>query len=480
VHHRLEHRPAIYALVAAFLAVALAFVFSTVGVYLASREIDVAAQSLLTNSLPSVMALLRARSAERRFDIDVDVLARMRPITPELLTDLEDAHAELKETLASAMITPNYPGERELYEHDVRPRIEQLDRAFRDVQVTATDPAHRRREAEALAVLDSSARELDAALQALANLNLTGGFQATSRILSAHAESIRRAQYLDIVSCILAIIAAALVVRMEIRFAREARRRLELERDRARELDVLAQRVAHDLMSPLGAVSLSLASVERTNQDPDAARALERANRALQRSRQMVDGIYAFSRAGAHPVPGAAGPLRSTIVEAVRDVLEMEAQSPPTIEVQPFEDAEVAMDPAVLNVIISNLLSNAAKFCRGSPLRNVTVRARADDERVHVEVEDTGPGVPPGLEEAIFEPYVRAPEVSQPGLGLGLATVRRLVVSHGGKVGVRRARSGGAIFWFELPRAAPHRRQRGSEEAEQPLPAGPAKPHPAH
>jgi signal transduction histidine kinase len=72
---------------------------------------------------------------------------------------------------------------------------------------------------------------------------------------------------------------------------------------------------------------------------------------------------------------------------------------------------------------------------------------------VRVEFEDTGPGVPPGFEKTIFEPYRRAPGVTQPGLGLGLATVQRLILAHGGTIGVSKARGGGAIFWFELPRA---------------------------
>jgi signal transduction histidine kinase len=477
VRRILEHKPAIYALVAAFVVVALAFVLSSVGVYLASRDIEAAAQSLMTNSLPSVTELLRARSAERRFDVDVDVLARMRPAPPELLADLEDAHAQLESNVHAAMRTPNYAGEREIYENEVKPNIERLNEALQDVELAAEDPIHRRRTATALAVLDSAAKKLDAALQELAEANIAGSFHATAQIVSAHARSIRLALYLDLLSCILAVAAAALAVRLESRFAHEARRKLETERDRAGELDVLAQRVAHDLMSPLGAVALSLATVQRTNQDPEARRALERASRALQRSRDMVDGIYAFSSAGAQPVPGAAGPLRATIVAAARDLLETETQLPPTIDVQPFPEVLVAMDPAILGVVVSNLLSNAAKFCRDSAVRRITVRASADDERMHVEVEDTGPGIPPGMEQAIFEPYVRAPKVSQPGLGLGLATVRRMVVAHGGAVGVRNARSGGAIFWFGLPRAAPHRTE---ETSEHPLPADAAEAHPGH
>ena len=69
------------------------------------------------------------------------------------------------------------------------------------------------------------------------------------------------------------------------------------------------------------------------------------------------------------------------------------------------------------------------------------------------EVEDSGPGIPPDLGSRIFEPYVRDRRTAtKPGIGLGLATVKRLVVAHGGTLGARRGTLGGALFWFELPR----------------------------
>ncbi len=94
-----------------------------------------------------------------------------------------------------------------------------------------------------------------------------------------------------------------------------------------------------------------------------------------------------------------------------------------------------------------------AKFMRDSPQRCISVRAIPGDRRVRVEVEDSGPGIPPGSEQSIFEPYARAPGITQPGLGLGLATVKRIICAYGGTVGVRRAKAGGAIFWFDLPHA---------------------------
>jgi signal transduction histidine kinase len=69
-------------------------------------------------------------------------------------------------------------------------------------------------------------------------------------------------------------------------------------------------------------------------------------------------------------------------------------------------------------------------------------------------VEDTGPGIPPEVVDEIFLPYVRGPNQGKGGLGLGLATVKRLCETRGGRVGVRSVLGRGSIFWIELPLAS--------------------------
>ena len=106
--------------------------------------------------------------------------------------------------------------------------------------------------------------------------------------------------------------------------------------------------------------------------------------------------------------------------------------------------------------VFGNVLGNAVKYIGAAPAgaRHVHVRVIEENGQVRVEVEDTGPGIAPDAQDAIFEPYVRGPNTTQPGLGLGLATVKRIVEAHGGAVGVRSIVGKGSCFWFELPRAA--------------------------
>jgi len=69
-------------------------------------------------------------------------------------------------------------------------------------------------------------------------------------------------------------------------------------------------------------------------------------------------------------------------------------------------------------------------------------------------VEDTGPGIPVGLQKVVFDPFVRGPQEVADGTGLGLATVKRLAEAHGGRVGLQSTVGVGSVFWVELPLAS--------------------------
>ena len=105
----------------------------------------------------------------------------------------------------------------------------------------------------------------------------------------------------------------------------------------------------------------------------------------------------------------------------------------------------------LLRRVVRNLLENAHRYGQGE----VNVVLRTDATHAILEVSDLGPGVPPELQERIFEPFYRLPGASERdgGVGLGLALVKSIVLRHGGHVRCSNRVGGGATFTVQLPLA---------------------------
>jgi signal transduction histidine kinase len=129
--------------------------------------------------------------------------------------------------------------------------------------------------------------------------------------------------------------------------------------------------------------------------------------------------------------------------------------------------AEAFADPDRLQLVFTNLISNALRY---SPAGSeIVVRALAEpgpadasegtatgDSHIRFEVHDQGPGIPVEHQEALFEKFFRVPGRQGGGAGLGLFIARGIVQAHGGRIGVSSEPGHGSIFWFTIP-AAPDR-----------------------
>jgi signal transduction histidine kinase/ligand-binding sensor domain-containing protein/DNA-binding response OmpR family regulator len=125
----------------------------------------------------------------------------------------------------------------------------------------------------------------------------------------------------------------------------------------------------------------------------------------------------------------------------------------------PDTAVEVFADPAHLDKVLANLLSNALKFTPGGGC--VTLELAADDTHVRLSVTDTGPGIPPDELPRVFDRFFRGERPSdaeQPGTGIGLALVRELVQLHGGSVDVESTPGAGSRFTVTLRRGKAHLR----------------------
>jgi two-component system sensor histidine kinase KdpD len=114
----------------------------------------------------------------------------------------------------------------------------------------------------------------------------------------------------------------------------------------------------------------------------------------------------------------------------------------------------VRYDAVLIERVLCNLLENAAKYTPANA--RIVISADMDNDELAVAVQDNGPGLPPGREEAIFEKFTRGERESPvPGVGLGLAICRAILHAHGGAITACAAPQGGAQFIFRLALGTP-------------------------
>lgn len=145
-------------------------------------------------------------------------------------------------------------------------------------------------------------------------------------------------------------------------------------------------------------------------------------------------------------------PLLAVIRQTLDAVEAYATQLGVHIELAEADDVMVAADSDRLQQVLTNLLSNAAKFSPRDAA--VTVRAQRHAGVVRVSVEDHGPGIPRAFHQRLFEKFAQADASDQRqkgGTGLGLSISKTIVEKHGGIIGYSPVAAGGSIFYFELP-----------------------------
>jgi signal transduction histidine kinase len=198
-------------------------------------------------------------------------------------------------------------------------------------------------------------------------------------------------------------------------------------------------------------LGVDLASRDAALAKPNTVAALDRASKTLDRVRRFVADLLEFARAGAAPVPGAQTEVGEIVREVAEEFAPMAREANAELDVVQASSKLVRCSPGVLTSVLSNLVQNAIKYLGDARVRRVVIRTCDLGGVVRLEVEDTGPGIAEADQARLFEPFVRGQTGSAPGLGIGLATVRKLAESHGGHAGVLSDPGHRTLFWITLP-----------------------------
>jgi two-component system sensor histidine kinase KdpD len=235
--------------------------------------------------------------------------------------------------------------------------------------------------------------------------------------------------------------------------ARDALIKIESERLR----NSLLAALSHDLRTPLAAL-LGLSETMVLTQPPMSAEQVDIARTIAEETKRLialVNNLLDMARiqSGEVKLNLQWHPIEEVIGSALRSAAGALGGRPVAVDL-PHDLPLVQMDAVLIERVLANLLENAAKYAGAHA--HITIAARTADGQLEVSVEDDGPGIPAGQEEAIFEKFARGQaESATPGVGLGLAICRAIVQAHKGHIRAETGRERGARFVFTLPLGEP-------------------------
>jgi two-component system, OmpR family, sensor histidine kinase CpxA len=219
----------------------------------------------------------------------------------------------------------------------------------------------------------------------------------------------------------------------------------------------LLKDISHELRSPLARLTVAL-ELARQRTGPEAQSALERISLESGRMNELIGSLMTIARlesgaGGRRTVPVQ---LEDLVQEVARDAA-FEAQARNCqVEAEILEELPVLGDPALLHSAIENVVRNATRYTADGTTVNIRAE-RVQNGRVAeavIRVSDSGPGVPDGSLDKIFQPFYRIDDArgrSTGGVGLGLAITDQAVRLHGGSVKASNLVEGGLAVEIRLP-----------------------------
>ncbi len=167
---------------------------------------------------------------------------------------------------------------------------------------------------------------------------------------------------------------------------------------------------------------------------------------------ELIDSLLVFSRMGRAEMLHTSVDLNGIVSQAQRDVMQAEPGRIVEWVIDPLP--AVPGDPSMLQLVFTNLLSNALKYSRTQEHATITVgSANSSTSEAVVYVKDNGVGFDMAYADRLFGVFQRLHRAEEfEGTGIGLANVQRIVLRHGGRVWAESALGEGATFYVALPK----------------------------
>ena len=216
------------------------------------------------------------------------------------------------------------------------------------------------------------------------------------------------------------------------------------------ELQDFSSAVAHDLRAPVQVIGGFAELLQRRHGDAlegEAAELVGRIRANVDLMNDLINGLLTYSLAGRQALTLEPVPAADAVAAAVEHLSAEIAATDAVLDVGSLP--AVAADRTQLIQVFQNLVANALKFSAGAP--RIDISADRDGPLWHFRVRDDGIGVMPRDRERIFGMFERASD--RPGTGVGLATCRRIVERHGGRIWVESEAGAGSTFHFTWPPA---------------------------